>query len=171
MILTGNEINKYVELGYIEIDPYDVNKLQSNSYNVTLSDDVKCYTVDVLDSRKKNATENVKICSGELLILPGILYLARTVERTKTSKFVPILYGRSSLSRLGVNIHFTSGFGDTGFNGTWTLAIAAMIPTILYVGMEIGQLCFHTIKGKALKYKGRYQDQTDTTASRLYVDS
>ena len=50
-----------------------------------------------------------------LLLEPNKLYLGRTKEFTTTSKYVPMLEGRSSTGRLGLCIHVTAGFGDIGF--------------------------------------------------------
>ena len=51
-------------------------------------------------------------------------YLGVTEEYTETHKHVPFLEGKSSIGRLGIDIHATAGKGDVGFCNTWTLEIS-----------------------------------------------
>jgi len=106
-----------------------------------------------------------------LLLETGKLYLGRTVEKTETSKFVPMLEGRSSIGRLGLFIHVTAGFGDVGFNGFWTLEIFCVQPIRIYAGVDICQIFYHTIEGDFDTYKnGKYQNNEGIQASMLYKD-
>lgn len=180
--LTGLEILKQVELGNIEIDPFDKNRLNPNSYNVRLAPELKVYKCNsinpddgtpciILDSKKKNETERIYIPDDGLLLMPGILYLGRTVERTHTKHYMPIIDGRSSNGRLGITIHATAGFGDIGFNGTWTLEIFVIHPVIVYSFMEIAQISFEEpIGDTGYQYRGRYFGQMDVTESRSFEE-
>ncbi len=96
--------------------------------------------------KEKNPTAQLVIPKEGLLLQPGRVYLARTVERTFTDKYVPMLEGRSSVGRLGISVHVTAGFGDIGFNGHWTLEITVEQPTVIYPDVEICQIYYHTIK-------------------------
>lgn len=58
----------------------------------------------------------------------------------------------SSIARLGVIVHFTAAYGDTGFNGQYTLEVSAMHPVILYPGMAIAQAVFYTCEGEIEDY-------------------
>lgn len=99
-----------------------------------------------------------------LALCPGVLYLASTREYTETEGFVPVLYGKSTLGRLGLTVHQTAGFGDNGFRGHWTLELHAIHPVIVYAGMKIGQICYEPLHGDASRlYNGRYQDQLEVT--------
>ena len=71
--------------------------------------------------KKDNPIRKINIPDDGLLLEPNKLYLGRTVEYTRTDKFIPMLEGRSSTGRLGLFIHVTAGFGDVGFAGYWTL--------------------------------------------------
>ena len=84
---------------------------------------------------------------------PGKLYLGRTLEYTKTKKYVPMLEGRSSIGRLGMFVHITAGFGDIGFEGFWTLEIFVVQPLKIYPNVEICQIYFHSIDGDYDEYK------------------
>lgn len=179
--LTGKEILRQMELGHIEIDPFDKSRINPNSYNVRLAPELLVYKPNTtsyitgkkyveLDAHKKNETESLRIPETGLILKPNTLYLGRTVERTYTDKYVPMIDGRSSTGRLGMLIHATAGFGDVGFNGTWTLEIFVVHPLKIYPYDEIGQVSFETLEGDAsYQYNGRYNNQQDVTASRFYM--
>jgi len=122
-----------------------------------------------LDMHKKNETIEFEIPEEGYVLQPGVLYIGRTVERTATDRFIPMINGRSSGGRLGISIHICAGFGDIGFDGTWTLEITVVEPVRIYPNEEIAQVCFFTPAGKKAKlYRGRYYKQEDATASRFY---
>lgn len=127
------------------------------------------YHLTPLDMNKDNPTMDLFIPEEGLVLWPGVLYIGRTLERTATDKFIPMINGRSSVGRLGISVHITAGFGDIGFDGTWTLEITVAEPVRVYPCSEIAQVCFFKPCGKIKKlYKGRYQNQIDATASRFY---
>ena len=130
MILSGKEIESRIG-NEIIIDPYDRNKLNPNSYNLTLDKDLIVYTDPILDMKKENNTDRMTIPPDGLIIEPGRLYLGRTVEYTTTTDLVPMLEGRSSIGRLGLFIHVTAGFGDVGNYGFRTME---SVGDYLYVG-------------------------------------
>ena len=102
---------------------------------------------------------------------PGRIYLAQTMEYTKTDGLVPMLEGRSSVGRLGINIHATAGFGDVGFHGRWTLELSCVQPVRIYAGMEICQIYYHTIMGEIIKrYTGKYQESDGVRPSQMWKD-
>jgi dCTP deaminase len=118
-----------------------------------------------------NKTKKIIIPEEGLILEPGKLYLGRTVEYTKTDKFVPMLEGRSSIGRLGLFIHVTAGFGDIGFSGFWTLEIHCIQPVKIYPGVEICQIYYHSIEGEYEKYSsGKYQNNIGIQPSMLYKD-
>ncbi len=171
MILSGKKIQSEIENGEITITPYKKERINPNSYNLTLHDELLVYKDNELDMRKHNEAEKIKIPKEGFLLKPGELYLGRTVEHTETKKYVPMLEGRSSIGRLGIFIHVTAGFGDVGFSGTWTLEISAIKPVIIYPNIEVGQIYFHTIDGDYELYKsGKYQNQKDIKESMMYKD-
>lgn len=127
------------------------------------------YHLPPLDMKSKNETIEITIPEEGFVLQPGVLYIGRTVERTWTDKFIPMINGRSSGGRLGISIHICAGFGDIGFDGTWTLEITVVEPVRIYPNTEIAQVCYFKPCGKAKKlYRGRYHGQTDATASRFY---
>jgi len=171
MILSGKEILKQMDEGNISITPFDQSRINPNSYNLRLHNELLVYTDDILDMKKPQNTKKIIIPEDGLVLEPHKLYLGRTVEKTSTDKFVPMLEGRSSVGRLGLYIHVTAGFGDIGFHGFWTLEIQCVEPIKIYPNVEICQIYYHTLLGDFEKYvSGKYQNNTDIQPSLLYKD-
>ena len=171
MILSGKEIKKQVKEGSIAIDPFTDDQINPNSYNLRLHPDLLVYDNDILDMREKNSASPIAIPEDGLLLERHKLYLGRTVERTSTDKYVPMLEGRSSVGRLGLFIHITAGFGDIGFDGFWTLEIFCVQPIRIYSGLEICQIFYHTIDGDFDLYRSKkYQSNKGVQPSMLYKD-
>lgn len=122
-----------------------------------------------IDMMSDNEVIEFTIPEEGYILRPGILYIGRTVERTFTEKFIPMLDGRSSGGRLGISIHICAGFGDIGFDGTWTLEITVVEPVIVYPYKEIAQVSYFKPYGSIKKlYRGRYYGQEDATSSRFF---
>lgn len=171
MILTGNEIKLQREAGNIIISDWDETRLGPNSYNLRLSPELMAYKEAVLDPKQDNRTGRLVIPEEGLVLHPGRLYLAKTVEYTETHNLVPMLVGRSSIGRLGIFVHVTAGFGDVGFSGNWTLELTCVQPVRVYPGMEICQIYYQTTTGEILsQYHGKYQGSRDVVASRIYQE-
>ncbi len=79
MILSGKEIERRINSD-ITIDPYDQNRLNPNSYNLSLHDELIVYSDLQLDMKKDNPYQKIKIPEKGLLLEPNRLYLGRTVE-------------------------------------------------------------------------------------------
>jgi len=170
MILSGHEIE--AQLGRnIVIDPFDPTRLNPNSYNLTLHDELIVYEEVVLDMRKPNRHRRIKIPAEGLTLNPNQLYLGRTAERTETHNLVPMIEGRSSIGRLGLFVHVTAGFGDVGFCGFWTLEMFAVQPVRIYAGVAICQIIYHDLRGSYTAYQSdKYQHNTDIQPSLLFKE-
>lgn len=165
MILSDREILKAIELGEIVIQPYTPACLGSNSYDVHLGKHLAVYEAEILDARKHNTIRHFEIPPEGHLLLPNRLYLGVTEEYTETHAHVPFLEGKSSVGRLGIDIHATAGKGDVGFCNTWTLEISVTQPVIVYAGMPIGQLIYFEVKGEVenpynIKLSAKYTERT-----------
>lgn len=170
MILSGKEIKRRMGKDII-IDPFMESRVNPNSYNLSLHNELMVYESAVLDMKVPNKTKKRIIPEDGLLLQPGQLYLGRINEYTKTHTLVPMLEGRSSIGRLGLFIHVTAGFGDVGFCGYWTLEIFCIHPIRIYPNIEICQIYYHTIEGEYDTYnKGKYQNNTGIQPSLLYKD-
>ncbi|HEX8656910.1 MAG TPA: dCTP deaminase [Hymenobacter sp.] len=167
MILTDQQILAEIEKGTIVIQPYDRSCLGTNSYDVHLGQYLATYRDGVLDARKHNEIDTFEIPETEGYVLqPGQLYLGVTQEYTETHATVPFLEGKSSVGRLGIDIHATAGKGDVGFCNHWTLEISVSMPVRVYRYMPIGQLIYFTVQGDVAtrynhKQSAKYNDRTD----------
>ena len=170
MILSGHQIRKHLGRDII-IDPFDDERLNPNSYNLTLHDELMVYEELVLDMAKANRVRRLTIPPDGLVVGPNQLYLGRTVERTETHNFVPMIEGRSSVGRLGLFVHVTAGFGDVGFCGYWTLEMFAVQPVRIYAGVPICQIFYHEVNGPITEYESeKYQHNHDIQPSLLFKE-
>ena len=151
MVLSDRQILECVKNGEIVIEPFDREKLGSNSYDVSLSKHLAVYESDILDAKKHNLIEHFEIPKDGFVLQPGELYLGSTIEYTESHKHLPILDGKSSVGRLGIDIHATAGIGDVGFCGYWTLEISVSKPVRIYESMPIGQIIYHSVEGEVLR--------------------
>lgn len=149
-----------------------LNKTVPSPADIYYNPSLKSFYDDgYLDMRQDNPTKKIIIPEEGYILYPGILYIGRTVERTASDMFIPMINGRSSGGRLGISIHVCAGFGDIGFDGTWTLEITVVEPVKVYPNAELAQVCYFTPAGdNDILYRGKYYQQEDATASRFYVD-
>lgn len=170
MILSGKEIQRHMGKDIV-IQPFDPKRLNPNSYNLSLHNELLVYENRLLDMKVPNPVKTLTIPESGLVLEPDKLYLGRTNEFTQTDRFVPMLEGRSSVGRLGLFIHVTAGFGDVGFAGYWTLEIFCVQPIRIYPNVEICQIYYHDIHGEYEPYQsGKYQNNTGIQPSLLYKD-
>jgi dCTP deaminase len=166
MILTDKKILEEMEKGTIVISPFERRFLGTNSYDVHLGRHLAVYRSDILDARLNNETDYLEIPEDGLILLPHRLYLGVTEEYTETHAHVPFLEGKSSVGRLGIDIHATAGKGDVGFCNTWTLEISVKQPVRVYNRMPIGQLIYFEVSGEIgtpyhMKSSAKYNRRTD----------
>jgi dCTP deaminase len=170
MILTGNEILRQVRLGRIQISPFDERRINPNSYNFRLGNILKVYRERVLDVRKRNEVEELKLSGEGLILQPDKIYLGHTVEVMGSDFFVPIIRARSSIARLGLFIHVTADLIDIGSHNQWTLQLHAVQPVRVVPGLEVGQVTFWTVEGNVELYHGKYQGSRGPQESLIYKD-
>tara|TARA_B100001093_G_scaffold39606_1_gene33742 strand:+ start:1306 stop:1833 length:528 start_codon:yes stop_codon:yes gene_type:complete len=170
MILSGKEIESRIDKDII-IEPFDKKRVNPNSYNLSLHNELLIYKDSILDMKKDNEVKKLIIPSDGLVLETNRLYLGRTVEYTETKNLVPMLEGRSSVGRLGLFVHVTAGFGDVGFKGFWTLEIFCVQPVKIYPSVEICQVYYHTIEGEIKNYSSqKYQNNRGIQSSLLFKD-
>lgn len=170
MVLSGMEIKRRLG-GDIVIDPFDESRLNPNSYNLTLHDELMVYEDIQLDMRRPCHVRRIPIPPDGLVLNANQLYLGRTFERTETRNLVPMIEGRSSIGRLGLFVHVTAGFGDVGFCGYWTLEMFAVQPIRVYAGVSICQIFYHDVTRPFAEYSSdKYQHNTDIQPSMLFKE-
>lgn len=166
MILSDQEILKNIESKNIVLEPFDKSCLGCNSYDVHLGGKLALYKNEILDAKEHNEIEFFDIPEEGYVLQPSKFYLGVTKEYTETHKHVPFLEGKSSVGRLGIDIHATAGKGDIGFCNFWTLEISVKQPVRVYPGMPIGQLIFFKVEGDVLtpytsKASAKYNKRMD----------
>lgn len=161
---------RQVHEGRITLDPFEPDHVGPNSVDLRLDRVLATYRDSILDVRADNPTDRWTIGDEGFVLQPGVLYLASTIERAGSRFYAPMLEGRSSLARLGLQVHMTAGFGDLGFEGTWTLEIMTHCAIRVYPMMRIAQVYFHEVVGERRFYGGKYKAQEGPTPSRSWCD-
>jgi dCTP deaminase len=185
MVLSDRSIRAEIEAGRVAIDPYDPGLIQPSSIDVRVDRRFRVFQnsrypyIDVRQAME-DLTELVEVDGDEPFILhPGEFVLGQTLERvTLPDDLVARLEGKSSLGRLGLLIHSTAGFVDSGFSGNLTLELSnvANLPITIYHGMPIGQISFMRMDSPVERPYGsgetgsKYQGQGEPTPSRFYLN-
>lgn len=170
MILTGPQIESAVEQGDIVIRPFRKRQLAPNSYDFRLGNRCCVYTAKTLDAAKENSTRTFTIPNGGMVLQTDRVYLVNTEETMGSTRYVPIIRGRSSVGRLGIFIDITADLIDLGSINQWTLQIHAVHPVRVYPGMLIGQVTFWSTYGRREQYKGKYGLLQSPVPSMAYLD-
>ena len=172
-MLTASEIQRRLGSG-LTIEPFNIDQLGPNSYDVTLDWPMKRLIAREIDIRDPASIQyqDFEISQHGTVLYPGTLYLGSTVEIAGSSELITCLEGRSSLARIGVSVHETAGFGDLGFVNHWTLEISVRVPTRLYRGTKIAQLYFFEPVGDITRlYTGKYEPrQRGPVESKITTD-
>jgi len=183
VILSDRTIREELAAGRIVIDPLDESCIQPSSVDLHLDRFFRVFLnhhTRVIDVKERNddLTQTVEIEQEKAFVLhPGEFVLGSTFERVAIPvDLVGRLEGKSSLGRLGLLIHSTSGFIDAGFEGHVTLELSnvATLPITLYPNMKIGQISFLRMTTAAdvpygsSKLGSKYKGQRGPTASRYY---
>ncbi|NPA53287.1 MAG: dCTP deaminase [Aquificae bacterium] len=178
MILNDRELKNFLAKKELIIEPLEEHQIQPSSIDFRLGNDFLVYTdsIDILDVKDNSYQKKLKkVIVGEegFVIQPKQFVLATTIEYIKLPDYLTaFVEGRSSLGRLGLFIE-NAGWVDAGFEGTITLEFfnANSRPIRIYPGMRICQLVFAKMNSPAEKpYRGKYQGQRGTTASKIYMD-
>ncbi|WP_457625075.1 dCTP deaminase [Persephonella sp.] len=178
MILSDRKIKELLNRKELVIEPIDSNQIQPSSVDLRLGNDFLIYPeeIEILDVKNPDLGNQLKkVVADEegFVIQPKHFILATTREYIKLPDYLTaFVEGRSSLGRLGLFIE-NAGWVDAGFEGNITLEFynANSRPLRIYPGMRICQLVFAQMEQPAENpYRGKYQGQRGTTASRIYLD-
>ncbi len=171
MILSDKRILEEIDKGTIIIEPFKREGLCTNSYDVHLGKHLATYRDRVLDAKLHNEVISFEIPKDGYILQPNMLYLGVTQEYTETHVHVPFLEGKSSISRLGIDIHAAAGKGDVGFCNTWTLEMSCTQPVKVYAGMPIGQLIYFLVDGEIETFYNTKDNAKYTIQSTRPVES
>ncbi len=168
MLLSGEEIRRRMG-DELQIDPFDPERLNPNSYNLSLHHELLVYEEVVLDAASPNRYRRIEIPADGITLQPNQLYLGRTIEHTETHKLVPMIQGRSSLGRLGLFINPGGAVGDVGYCGTWTIEMHCVQPVRIYPDMQICQIYYLQLLGTCAEYcSDKYQNSRDIQPSLIF---
>ena len=179
MILVDWQILDRINRGYITIDPFDPKLVQPNSLDIRLGDHFVWYEPgdEVIDPYLEEtiSSDTKEMTAESVVIEPGHFMLAETLEVISLpDNIVASIEGKSSIARLGVELHQTGGWIDAGFTGSITLEMCNVNqrPVKVYAGMPIGQLVFYTTERASrpynLKGDAKYMNQRQATLSRYH---
>jgi dCTP deaminase len=181
VILVDRTIKREIAAGRIVIDPYDPDLVGPSSYDFHLAPEFMVFNsqAQVIDPKHTDGLMEMVVVKGDkpFVLHPNQFALAGSVERfTLAPDLVGQVNGKSSLGRLGLQVHATAGFFDPGWDGVGTLELSnvAPIPLLLYPGMLVAQMVFmqgseeaerpYGSKGLGSKYRGA----TTVQASRYH---
>jgi dCTP deaminase len=186
MLLSNRDILEEARFDNIVIQPYKAELLQPASYDVTLSPEFQSQLEIIDDGQafidpKQDTSQyfnNIYVPKESGFLLgPGAFALGSTHEVISLGANIAArCEGKSSLGRLGLQVHCTAGFIDPGFEGTVTFEFSNVgtMPIVLWPGMKIGQLCFFKLPNPStILYGSRtagshYQYQAGPTTSRSH---
>lgn len=191
MILSDGQILAMLKAGTLKIHPLEDAELQIQPASVDLRLDnnflVQRYSstpyIDPSQDAPAHYMDERRIYpqDGEQFIIhPGEFVLASTIERVCLPyNLVGRVDGRSSLGRLGLQMHSTAGFIDPGFEGSITLEMSNIgrLPVKLIPNMRVCQISFHRMEEAAVRpynhpsRRSKYQGQDGPQPSRVYRDS
>lgn len=185
-ILSDGEIKEALARGDIGISGLTELYFGPSSLDLHLDnkamilDDSKFSEGEIMDFREKEKTAG-KFTEyndwDEIVIYPGEFYILSSVEKIKfADDIVGFIQGRSSIARMGINIH-AAGFFDCGFEGTATLEVTNFTkhPIRIPKNTRICQMVFaRTGKPAEIPYgkkkDSKYQGQSGPTITSIHKD-
>lgn len=176
MILSDLKILEKLSTGDVSITPFDMESLGSNSYDLKLGGTLARYDWPILDVKRPNDITTFQIPEDGYELKPNTLYLGSTMEAVGVHNTVcATLMGKSSLARLGLDIHICGGFIDTGFEGNIVLEIRSIHHLVIYPNMKIAQIKFERVDGVVYKPynknpNSKYNGQEGVVGSKMWMN-
>ena len=168
-VLARSELMRLVKAGKLKIEPFSRTQLGAGSIDLHLGNEFRVFkkargvfrVTD--DSSYDEITEAIRVEDGGSLVMkPGQFVHGITKEKvTIPTDVAAFIEGRSSLARIGLLTHLSSGFVHPGTSNRTVLEIANLSPMSLSIapGMRICQLVLLSVKGSG-RYEGKFADQT-----------
>jgi dCTP deaminase len=167
-VLTRDRILEEIESGRLRIEPWSQDQVGAASIDLHLGDELRVLKpdgsqpIDVEgDGDPLDVTEVVGIERGFVLD-PGQTVHGITRERLSLPPDICAwIEGRSSIARLGLMIHVTSGFVHPGVCNHQVLEMSnlSQAPLRLRSGIRICQVVLERTEGEAV-YQGRFAGQS-----------
>ena len=156
-VLSDEAILSALDLGELEIDPFNKDNLTPNGYDLTIKE------IEIPNGDKTS--------NGDLAIPPGKRFAVSTKERIACGpNLCAQIWLRTSWARKGIVCSF--GKIDSGFDGTLTLLgfNSSEQNVILSIDVTFAQMVFEVMTGPASSLyserSGNYQNQDGITWSR-----
>ena len=156
-ILSDDAILSALDLGELEIEPFNINNLTPNGYDLTI--------------KEIEIPNHSKTSDGEFTIPSGKRFAISTEERIACgSNICAQLWLRTSWARKGIACSF--GKIDSGFDGTLTLLgfNSGEDDILIRTGDTFAQMVFEMMSGPAASLyserSGNYQNQKGITWSK-----
>ena len=156
-VLSDEAILSALDVGELEIDPFNSENLTPNGYDLTIEE------IEIPNSQTTS--------KGDLIIPPGKRFAISTKERISCgSNLCAELWLRTSWARKGIVCSF--GKIDSGFDGTLTLLgfNSGDEGVKLITGETFAQMVFEMMTGAAASLyserSGNYQNQSGITWSK-----
>ncbi|WP_187484944.1 dCTP deaminase [Pantoea agglomerans] len=170
MILTGNKISEEISNERICIEPFQMDQITTNSYDLRLGNKYLVYTQDVIDTKQPPTYEEKEIPDDGLVMKAGDFILGHSEEIIGSNHYVPLIHAKSGTARMGLFVHVTADLIDIGSIGNSTFQLYATLPVKIFKGMLIAQVTFWVPEGKIDLYQGKYQHSRGPQPSRTYLD-
>ncbi|MFW5702836.1 MAG: dCTP deaminase [Candidatus Dojkabacteria bacterium] len=155
MIFSDADIKKNIELGIIEISPFDINCLGPASYKFNLGDKLLVPgDIDVIDFKKKTLPDYklIDIPEDGYRLKTNEFILAQTKEViTLADDIAMTIEGRSTFARMGIEVTMTSTFIEPDHSNsiiTMELKNNGNNAVQLYSGMPLFKGIFHRLISK-----------------------
>ena len=174
MILSDRTLKELLDSGTMVVEPLAEDSIQPASIDCRLGSHfliMEDTNMDVITLDDEIVYRTID--SDTITVPPKSFLLATTMESVKLPPdIVAFVEGRSSIGRIGLFIE-NAGWVDPGFEGKITLELynANSLPIRLNAGRRICQLVFCKMDQAAeFPYSGKYQGQSTTTGSRIFLD-
>jgi dCTP deaminase len=179
-MLSDGEIGRAISSGEIAISSKHIPYIGPSSIDLHL--DNKAKIMSIVPEGIRVDDDNFQLFKDydgweEIVIAPGMFYLLSTEETITLADDIGCsVYGRSSIGRLGINIH-TAGFVDIGFSGTITLEVSNFTKNSISIPKDtrICQIAFYRSVVPAQipygkKRDAKYHNQSGPTITKASED-
>ena len=180
MILPDHEIRKAIEEGRLVIEPLEDPKTQIQPawVDLRLGSEFRIFKhteETCIDAKDPKDYTELKVVDGSMILHPHEFVLGITKERIRLpDDMVAFVDGKSSIGRLGITAHITSGWVDPCFDGRLVLEISNLgkMPVRVYPGMRICKLVVMKMSSPAevpynLRKDSKYMGQDSVIESRI----
>ena len=167
-VLSRSRVLDLIKSGALKVEPFSEDQVGPGSVDLHLGSEFRTFrrsrrpfsVGDHPDYARITKASRVRR-GGSILVAPGELIHAITEEKvTLPENVAALIEGRSSLARVGLLTHLSSGFVHPGTSNRTVLEVANVSPVPLTIrpGIRICQLILLEVTGEG-RYQGRFAKQ------------